>query len=198
MKVLLLNAHPDVGSFSDALAAAYDGGARAGGHEIKSIALRDLKFDLVLRAGFHNQKSLEPDTIGQQALIQWCEHLVIVSPNWWWAGPTLLKGYVDRVFLLDFAMRYHTRFPYLQSLLKGRSARVIYTRRTHHESSACCSAATCSGAGFPAASSGTAAFALYGDLRCIARWTHLQISGPSSSRRHVRLAAAPPEPWKPE
>jgi putative NADPH-quinone reductase len=73
MKVLLLNAHPDVGSFSDALAAAYENGAQAGGHEIKSVALRDLKFDLVLRGGFHNLIPLEPDITGQQALIQWCE-----------------------------------------------------------------------------------------------------------------------------
>ncbi|MGX8012334.1 NAD(P)H-dependent oxidoreductase [Mesorhizobium sp. ORM8.1] len=130
VKVLLLNAHPDVDSLSDALATAYENGARAGGHEIKCIALRDLKFDLVLRGGFHQQKPLEPDVTRQQALIQWCEHLVIVSPNWWWAAPALLKGYVDRVFLPDFAMRYHARFPYVQPLLRGRSARVIYTQNS--------------------------------------------------------------------
>jgi putative NADPH-quinone reductase len=42
----------------------------------------------------------------------------------------LLKGYIDRVFLPGFSMRYHARFPYVEPLLKGRSARVIYTQNS--------------------------------------------------------------------
>ena len=92
--------------------------------------LRDLQFDLVLRGGYHSAKPLEPDIIRQQELIQWCEHLVVVSPNWWWSAPALLKGYIDRVFLPGFAMRYHRRFPYVHPLLTGRSARVLYTQNS--------------------------------------------------------------------
>jgi putative NADPH-quinone reductase len=50
--------------------------------------------------------------------------------NWWWSAPALLKGYIDRVFLPGFAMRYHERFPYVEPLLRGRSARVIYTQNS--------------------------------------------------------------------
>lgn len=128
MKLLVLNAHSDEGSFSDAIAAAYVEGARAGGHEVRSVALRDLKFDLVLRGGFHSAKPLEPDIAQHQEFIRWCEHLVVVSPNWWWSAPALLKGYIDRVFLPGFAVHYHARFPYVEPLLRGRSARVIYTQ----------------------------------------------------------------------
>ncbi len=130
MRIFLLNAHPDEGSLSDAIAAAYVDGAREGGHDIRSTALRDLKFDLVLRGGFHHAKPLEPHIAQQQDLIKWCEHLVVVSPNWWWSAPALLKGYVDRVFLPEFAMRYHARFPYVEPLLTGRSARVLYTQNS--------------------------------------------------------------------
>jgi NAD(P)H dehydrogenase (quinone) len=130
VRILLLNAHPDEGSLCDAIAAAYLDGARDGGHSVRSIALRDLQFDLVLRGGFHNLKPLEPDILQQQELIKWCEHLVLVSPNWWWSAPALLKGYVDRVFLPDFAMRYHAQFPYVEPLLTGRSARVLYTQNS--------------------------------------------------------------------
>ena len=130
MRIFLINAHPDVGSFSDAIAEAYVSGARHGGHDVRSVNLRDLQFDLVLRGGFHQTKPLEPDIVEQQQHIRWCEHLVIVSPNWWWSAPALLKGYIDRVFLPGFSMRYHARFPYVDPLLKGRSARVLYTQNS--------------------------------------------------------------------
>lgn len=126
-RVLLLNAHPDDGSLCDAIAAAYREGAGEGGHEVQSVALRDLKFDLVLRGGFTRMTPLEPDIARQHALIKWCEHLVIVTPNWWRSAPALLKGYIERVFLPDFAMRYRDGYPYVEPLLRGRSATVIYT-----------------------------------------------------------------------
>ena len=129
-RIFLINAHPDEGSLSDAISTAYIEGAREAGHDIRGIALRDLKFDLVLRGGFHRTKPLEPDIAEQQSLIKWCEHFVIVSPNWWWSAPALLKGYIDRVFLPGFGMRYHAHFPYVHPLLTGRSARVIYTQNS--------------------------------------------------------------------
>ena len=82
MRILVLNAHPDEGSLCDAIATAYADGARAGGQEIRVVALRELQFDLVLRGGYHNEKPLEPEIAQQQEHIRWCEHLVIVSPNW--------------------------------------------------------------------------------------------------------------------
>lgn len=72
MRILVLNAHPDEGSFCDAVTAAYVDGARAAGH--RSIALRELRFDLVLRGGFHSAKPLEPDIAEQQQFIRWCQH----------------------------------------------------------------------------------------------------------------------------
>ena len=130
MRILLLNAHPDAGSFCDAVAAAYVEGARTGGHEIRDVAIRELQFDLVLRGGYHATKPLERDITLQQDLIRWSEHLVLVTPNWWWSAPALLKGYIDRVFLPGFAMRYHARFPYVEPLLCGRSARVLYSQNS--------------------------------------------------------------------
>lgn len=130
MRIFLINAHPDPGSFSDAIAEAYISGAHNGGHDIRSVNLRELQFDLILRGGFHNTKPIEPDVTRQQEHIRWSEHFIIVSPNWWWSAPALLKGYIDRVFVPGFSMRYHARFPYVEPLLKGRSARVIYTQNS--------------------------------------------------------------------
>lgn len=130
MRILLLNAHPDEKSLGDALAAAYAEGAQAAGHDVRYVALRELRFELVLHGGYHSAKPLEPDVAEQQSLIRWCQHLVVVTPNWWWSAPALLKGYIDRVFLPGFAMRYRARFPYVEPLLKGRSARVVYTQNS--------------------------------------------------------------------
>jgi putative NADPH-quinone reductase len=102
--------------------------AHLGGHQVQAAALRDLRFDLVLQGGYAHPGPLEADLSEQQRLLTWCEHLVVVSPNWWWSAPALLKGYIDRVFLPGFAMRYHERFPSVEPLLRGRSARVIYTQ----------------------------------------------------------------------
>lgn len=128
MRILVLNAHPDKGSLSDSIASEYIEGAQEGGHEIYLVQLRDLKFDLVLHGGFSPDRPLEPEIQQQQEHIKWCQHFVIVTPNWWWSAPALLKGYIDRVFTPGFAMRYHARFPYVEPLLTGRSARVLYTQ----------------------------------------------------------------------
>lgn len=128
MKVLLLNGHPDEGSISDAIVSVYAGAAREAGHSVRPVAIRDLKFDPVLRGGFHSSHPPEAEIIVQQDLLHWCDHLVIVTPNWWGSAPALLKGYIDRVFLPGFAIRYDDRFPYAEPLLRGHSARVIYTQ----------------------------------------------------------------------
>ena len=79
MHILLLNAHPDEGNLSDAIATAYIEGSQEAGHEIRCVVLRELQFDLVLRSGYHSAKPLEPDVVEQQELIRWCEHLVVVT-----------------------------------------------------------------------------------------------------------------------
>jgi putative NADPH-quinone reductase len=119
VRILLLNAHPDSGSFCDRIADAYVVGAHLGGHQVEAVALRDLSFDLVLCGGYVHPGLSESGLVEQQQWVAWCEHLVVGSPNWWWSAPALLKGYIDRVFLPGFAMRYHDRFPYVQPLLCG-------------------------------------------------------------------------------
>lgn len=95
MNIFVLHAHPDTGSFTDGLADAYVKGA--GGHQVERTNIRDLQFDLALRGGYTGKQPLEPDLIRQQERIQWCQHLVIVTPCWRWSMPALLKGYVGRV-----------------------------------------------------------------------------------------------------
>lgn len=130
MRITVIDGHPDRGSYGEALARAYVDGARAGGHEVRVFRLRDLKFDPILHGGFKAPLPLEPDLAEARDAIRWCQHFVIVTPCWWWHVPALLKGFIDRVFLPGVGVEYLKRFPYIRKLLKGRSARVIYTQNS--------------------------------------------------------------------
>lgn len=126
-KILILNGHPYDKSLCAALAQKYQEGAENGGFDIKLVNINELKFNPILEGGYTEPMALEPDLEEQQELIKWCDHLVIVTPNWWYGPPALLKGYFDRVLLPGFAFKYGTNGPPTASL-KGRSARVIYTQ----------------------------------------------------------------------
>ena len=129
-KILILNCHPDKGSLIDSLALEYKRGCEAAGFDFQFVRLVELDIDWIMKKERRDPKNWEPEIRHQQQLITWCEHLVIVSPNWWWNMPALLKGYIDRVFTYGFASDYKDTFPYVIPLLSGRSARVIYTQNT--------------------------------------------------------------------
>lgn len=126
-RITLLDGHPDAQSLCAALAGSYARGAASGGHDVRRIAVRDLRFDPVLHGGYRVRQELEPDLRAAQATIEWCQHLVVVLPIWWGSMPALLKGFFDRAFLPGWAFRYRERGPYWDRLLAGRSARLIAT-----------------------------------------------------------------------
>lgn len=130
MRIVVIDGHPDTGSYCEALAGSYVEGARSGGHDIRPFRLRELEFDPILHGGFTNPQPLEPALVDAQDAIRWGSHLVIVTPCWWWSVPALLKGFIDRIFLPGFGVDYLDHFPYIRKLMKGRSARVIYTQNS--------------------------------------------------------------------
>ncbi len=127
MRTLIILGHPDKDSFCCHLADAYENGAREKGGDVMRINLVDLNFDPILRKGYRQIQSLEPDLIEAQRLIKWANHLVFVYPVWWSSPPALLKGFIDRVFLPGFAFKYRENSSMWDKLLIGRSARLILT-----------------------------------------------------------------------
>lgn len=128
--VLIINGHPDKESFCYALAASYKKGAESAGANCKVINLIDLKFNPILTFGYRIISELEPDLIQAQKDIIEADHLVFVYPNWWSTYPALLKGFIDRTFLPNFAFKYHTSGPFWDKLLKGKTAQLIVTTDT--------------------------------------------------------------------
>ncbi len=126
-RILLIDAHPKHTSLCAALAAAYAKGAsEQGGVAVRTLALRDMQFDPILRVGYDERQALEPDLKAAQAAIEEASHLVIVTPLWWGSVPALLKGFFDRTLEKHWAYRY-TEKGLPEGLLAGRSARVIMT-----------------------------------------------------------------------
>jgi putative NADPH-quinone reductase len=102
-KTLIINGHPDKESFCFAIAESYKKGADSSGSDCKLVHLIDLDFNPILTFGYREISVLEPDLVKMQQEIFAADHLVLVYPNWWATFPALLKGFIDRVFVPNFA-----------------------------------------------------------------------------------------------
>jgi hypothetical protein len=63
MRILVIDGHPDAGSYGDAVARAYVNGAESGGHDVRVFRLREMQFDPILHGGFKKPQPLEPDLV---------------------------------------------------------------------------------------------------------------------------------------
>ncbi len=129
-KVLIINGHPDKKSFCYALAESYKRGVDKTENQCTVVHLIDLQFNPILTYGYRVVSELEPDLIQMQLQITQADHLVLVYPNWWGTYPALLKGFIDRIFLPNFAFKYLETSPLPEKLLKGKTARLIVTMDT--------------------------------------------------------------------
>ena len=129
-KILIINGHPDKESLGHELALRYQEGAEKSVAEVKFVNLIDLDFTPVLKHGYHKRTELEPDLVQIQQDIKEADHLVFVYPTWWGTYPALLKGFIDRVFLPNFAFKYRDNSLLWDKLLTNKSARLIVTMDT--------------------------------------------------------------------
>jgi putative NADPH-quinone reductase len=126
MKIFVISAHPDPGSFGSRLADAYVEAAQAL-HEVRRQNLFDLDFDPVLREGLRRVQPLEPDLITVQANLNWAQHVVVFYPVWWGNVPAVLKGMFDRALNSEFTNHREADDPAWRKVLTGRSAHIITT-----------------------------------------------------------------------
>jgi len=136
-KIVILIGHPDTGkTLSRELAEVYRDAARGAGHEVRLYKLGSLQFDPILHQGYKVIQELESDLKDLQESLTWCDHFVLVYPNWWSTMPALLKGLFDRMWLPGFAFNYYKgglmgHFKFWQRHMRGKTARVFVLSATH-------------------------------------------------------------------
>ena len=129
-KVLVINGHPDKGSYNFALSDAYVNGLKDSGLEFDILNIRDLDFNPNLQYGYRLISELEPDLQKAIEMIKAADHLVWILPMWWYGYPALTKGFVDRIFLPGLFFKYQKGNAFPKKLLKGKTGRLIITADT--------------------------------------------------------------------
>jgi len=137
MKISIILAHPNPGSFNHAIAEAAANTLRQNGHEVWLHDLCQEKFPPLFSAA-ELQTSAKLDAV----VARHCEEVVkadgiiVVHPNWWGMPPAILKGWIDRV------LRPEVAYCFLEGdsgegipvgLLRARAAVVFNTADTPPE-----------------------------------------------------------------
>ena len=128
MNTLILYAHPNEQSFNHEILNRITTGLREGGHTFKVLDLYKEKFDPVLIFNEDKKRRFlahDEEMEGYRNLVKEADHIIFIYPIWWYGMPAILKGFIDRVFVSDFAYTYEGSLP--KGLLKNKSAWVIYT-----------------------------------------------------------------------
>lgn len=148
MNVLIVYAHPESGSFNNALKDTAIKTLIALGHEVKvsdlykmgwksQVDQKDIPGDRLNNAVFivhEEQENMEnttgatPDVREEQEKLAWCDMLIFQFPIWWFSMPAILKGWVDRTFTRGFA--YKAGRKYSSGIFKGKKAMVCATTGT--------------------------------------------------------------------
>jgi NAD(P)H dehydrogenase (quinone) len=137
MKISVILAHPDLGSFNHAIAAAAVDELRRHGHNIAFHDLYAEKFDPLLPAAeIPKEAPLPPDIEKHCREISEAKGIVIVHPNWWGQPPAVLKGWIDRIIRPGVAYEFLEGDPgegIPRGLLKAKTAVVFNTANTELE-----------------------------------------------------------------
>lgn len=98
MKILVILAHPDSGSFNHAIAGSAIKILNTNGYEVAFHDLYKEKFPPVLPAREIPRVAPLPRIISRHCSeISNADGIIIIHPNWWGQPPAILKGWVDRV-----------------------------------------------------------------------------------------------------
>ncbi len=108
MKVLVILAHPEKGSFNHAIVETVVKRLSNNRHEIVFHDLYEQKFDPVLPGPEipFDTPCLCPKVRKHCEDLATADGIVVVHPNWWGQPPAILKGWIDRVVRPGVAYRF--------------------------------------------------------------------------------------------
>lgn len=104
-RIAVLVSHPRRRSFTIALSLAFAEAARTAGATVVERDLYRLRFDPRLRAGEmldHLGAEVRADVARERRAIADADIFAFFYPLWFNAPPAMMKGYMERVFGMDF------------------------------------------------------------------------------------------------
>lgn len=127
--IVILQGHPDGANkhLCHLLADAYEKGAKAAGHSVKTIDVASLDFPYLRSKDDWENGETPVGLLEPQELIFWAEHLVIIYPLWLGTVPAILKAFFEQVLRPILTKNVNASPLDWRKLLKGRSARVVVT-----------------------------------------------------------------------
>lgn len=128
MRALIVYAHPNPKSFNHAILETAQETLREAGVEVRVRDLYAERWDPSLSARDFETLiggRVPGDIAREQEAVSWADTLIMVFPVWWFGPPAILKGWLDRVFSVNFA--YRSTDHGLEGLLKGRQALILST-----------------------------------------------------------------------
>ncbi len=125
MKVFIVHAHPEPNSFSGAMTKAATDALIGAGHKVTVSDLYAMQYNPVSdRRNFKSVKSADyykqqveetyasenntfaDDVQGEIDKLEWCDTLIFQFPLWWFGLPGIMKGWVDKVFVMGKVYGY--------------------------------------------------------------------------------------------
>jgi NAD(P)H dehydrogenase (quinone) len=144
MNIFLVIAHPEPQSFNGALFREAEQLLREAGHTVKTSDLYAMQFNPI--SGRHNFLTVKdplyfkpqaeeifateaggfaPDIEGELEKMEWCELMIWQFPLWWFGLPAVLKGWVDRVFVMGRTYGYGRMYD--KGVFRGKRALLSVT-----------------------------------------------------------------------
>ena len=123
-QILALVAHPDPDSFTHRLLQAFHEGAAPSGHEITVIDLYKEGYQSQLAAAEIGSTQPDADVKRHQEMVRRADILAFFYPIWWYSAPAILRGWLERTWMVDFAFSFSAQTRY-QGLLTDKRALII-------------------------------------------------------------------------
>ena len=130
MNILVINDHPDKKSFNASIFKEVVKNLNSKKHQIETLNLAEMKFDPVLRFGYRERMEEDTEITRSQELIQWADHLIFIYPIWWSSMPSLMKGWIDRVFTPGIAYSSNRKGIFVLNFITGRQFKKLLKNKT--------------------------------------------------------------------